>query len=79
MRLLEERLSYLRDMEERRQTILGSIEEQGKLTDELRARIEGSGVENLAQIYTQLKYSRQSHQKFSKTVLGYLAVQDFLN
>jgi nitroreductase len=46
---------------------------------ELRARIEGSGVENLAQIYTQLKYTRESHQEFSQTVLDYLAEQDFLN
>lgn len=46
---------------------------------ELRRRIEGSGVENLAQIYTQLKYTRESHQEFSKTVLDYLATQDFLN
>ena len=30
---------------------------------ELRARIKGSGVENLAQIYTQLKYTRESHQE----------------
>ena len=45
---------------------------------ELRARIEGSGVENLAQIYTVLKYTRESHEKFSRTVLEYLAEQDFL-
>ncbi|MFN2125597.1 MAG: nitroreductase family protein [Candidatus Promineifilaceae bacterium] len=45
----------------------------------LRKRIEGSGVENLAQIYTRLKYTRESHQEFSQTVLDYLAEQDFLN
>ncbi len=45
----------------------------------LRARIEGSGVENLAQIYTVLKYTRESHQGYSKNVLDYLAAQDFLN
>jgi hypothetical protein len=45
----------------------------------LRARIEASGVENLAQIYTRLKYTRESHQAFSKTVLDYLAAQDFLH
>ena len=43
------------------------------------ARIEGTGVENLAQIYTQLKYTRESHQEYSQTVLDYLAAQDFLN
>ncbi|HRN82790.1 Tex-like N-terminal domain-containing protein, partial [Nitrosomonas europaea] len=36
LRLLEERLAYLRELEARRQVILASIEEQGKLTDELR-------------------------------------------
>jgi nitroreductase len=45
----------------------------------LRARIEGSGVENLAQIYTMLKYTRESHQEFSQIVLDYLADQDFMN
>ena len=45
---------------------------------ELRARIEGSGVQNLAQIYTVLKYTRESHAAFSDTVLSYLRQQDFL-
>ena len=45
---------------------------------ELRARIEGSGVENLAQIYTVLKYTRESHIDFSRTVLDYLAAQGFM-
>lgn len=45
---------------------------------ELRQRIEGSGVENLAQIYTILKYTRESHEEFSRTVLDYLREQDFL-
>jgi nitroreductase len=46
---------------------------------ELRRRIENSGVENLAQIYTALKYTRDSHQEFSQTVLNYLAAQEFMN
>jgi nitroreductase len=45
----------------------------------LRERIEGSGVENLAQIYTRIKYTKKSHQEFSQTVLDYLAAQDFMN
>ena len=36
LRNLEERLLYLRELEERRQTIIKSIEEQGKLSPELR-------------------------------------------
>ena len=39
LRLLEERLRYLRELEERRDAILESIESQGKLTEELKARI----------------------------------------
>lgn len=46
---------------------------------ELRRRIEGSGVQNLAQIYTVLKYTRESHTEFSRTVLDYLREQDFFN
>ncbi len=40
LRNFDERLRYLRNLEERRQTIIASIEEQGKLTDELRTKIE---------------------------------------
>src|SRR5690349_20019857 len=39
IRTIEERRAYLLDMEERRQAILASIDEQGKMTDELRAKI----------------------------------------
>ena len=42
LRNLEVRLTYLRELEERRATVLASIEEQGKLTDELRAEIEAA-------------------------------------
>ena len=40
LRKLEERLIYLRKLEERMNTVLKSIEEQGKLTDELKLEIE---------------------------------------
>jgi hypothetical protein len=39
MRQLEERLNYLRELEDRRQTVLASIEEQGKLSPALKASI----------------------------------------
>ncbi|MGP1573901.1 Tex family protein [Aggregatibacter segnis] len=42
LRHFETRLIYLRELEERRQTILKSIEEQGKLTDELRDKIQAT-------------------------------------
>jgi uncharacterized protein len=40
IRSIEERLLYFRELQSRKETILGSIAEQGKLTDELKARIE---------------------------------------
>src|ERR1700741_3360996 len=39
IRAIEEKLTYFRELEDRRETILRTIEEQGKLTDELRGRI----------------------------------------
>ena len=39
LRNLLERLTYLRNLEEKKETVLSSIEEQGKLTDELREKI----------------------------------------
>ena len=37
----------------------------------LRRVVEKSGVENLAQIYTKVKYTPETHQKFSNQVLNY--------
>jgi nitroreductase len=45
----------------------------------LRRLVEESGVENLAQLYTTVKYTRESHQGYSKTVLDYLVEHDFMN
>ena len=42
IRDIEEKLSYFRELVSRRETILSSIQEQGKLTDELKARIEAT-------------------------------------
>ena len=41
LRDLYDRLVYLRNLEEKKQTVLASIEEQGKLTEELRSRNTG--------------------------------------
>ncbi len=45
----------------------------------LREMIEGSGVENLAQIYTSLKYTPEFHQEISENVLNYLKKHAYLN
>ena len=44
LRNLYERLNYLRNLEDKKASVLASIEEQGKLTEELRAQIKGSGI-----------------------------------
>lgn len=46
---------------------------------DLRKAIEESGVQNLAQVYTTLKYTRESHQGYSETVLKCLEEQGFLS
>lgn len=42
LRQLHERLNYLRNLEDKKQQVIASIEEQGKLTDELKAQIEAA-------------------------------------
>src|SRR5690606_20866655 len=46
LRTLEQRLAYLRELEDRRKTILASIDEQGKLTPELKAEIEAADTKS---------------------------------
>ena len=48
VRLIEERLDYFRELEERKATVLASIEEQGKLTAELRGPHRGHPAEDRA-------------------------------
>ncbi len=45
---------------------------------ELRDQVESSGVKNLAQVYTKLKYTRESHIGYSKTIYDYLVKSGFL-
>ena len=59
LRTLEERLMYLRNLEARKAEILNSIEEQGKLTNELRASIEGATVmQRVEDLYKPFKKKR---------------------
>ncbi len=61
LRSLEERLRYLRELEERRETILKSIDEQGKLTPELAAEINGADTKNrLEDLYLPYKPKRRT-------------------
>ncbi|MCM1118102.1 MAG: RNA-binding transcriptional accessory protein [bacterium] len=64
LRDLHERLQYLRNLEEKKQQALGSIEEQGKLTEELKARILAAqtlvAVEDLYRPYRPKRKTRAS-------------------
>ena len=61
LRTLEERLGYLRELEERRAAILKSIEEQGKLTGELKAAIAGADTkQRLEDLYLPYKPKRRT-------------------
>lgn len=67
LRAIDERLRYLRGLEERKQEVLRSIEEQGKLTDELKAEIEKAEilqrVEDLYKPFKQKKTTRAGKAK----------------
>ncbi|MCE2991218.1 MAG: RNA-binding transcriptional accessory protein [Nitrosomonadaceae bacterium] len=61
LRLLEERLRYLRELEERRAAVLESIESQGKMTDALRASIENAADKTtLEDLYLPYKPKRRT-------------------
>ena len=67
LRTLEERLQYLRGLEERREAVKRSIDEQGKLTDELAAAINSAKtlaeVEDLYRPYKQKRRTRATAAK----------------
>ena len=67
LRNLEERLLYLRELEERRMAILVSIEEQGKLTDELRRAIEQAATKQTVEdIYLPYKPKRRTRAQIAR-------------
>ena len=67
LRKLEERLIYLRKLEERMNTVLKSIEEQGKLTDELKLEIENvSTLSELEDIYRPYKPKKKTRAIIAK-------------
>jgi len=67
LRLLEERLAYLRELEARRQVILASIEEQGKLTDELRHVIDQAATRQLLEdIYLPYRPKRRTRAQIAR-------------
>lgn len=82
LRDLHERLIYLRNLEEKKAQVLGSIEEQGKLTDELRERIEAAQtmvvVEDLYRPYRPKRKTRASvaKEKGLEPLAAYILAQE---
>ena len=67
LRNLEERLIYLRELEDRRQSILASIEEQGKLTPELKADIDAAETkQRLEDLYLPYKQKRRTKAQIAR-------------
>ena len=67
LRELEARLSYLRELEDRRAAVLKSIQEQGKLTPELQAAIEAAPTkQELEDLYLPYKPKRRTKGMIAK-------------
>ncbi|TGQ84740.1 RNA-binding transcriptional accessory protein, partial [Mesorhizobium sp. M8A.F.Ca.ET.208.01.1.1] len=67
LRDLSERLAYLRELDARRETIVGSIREQGKLTEELEAKIAAASTKaELEDIYLPYKPKRRTKAEIAR-------------
>src|SRR5690349_8595945 len=67
LRLLDERLAYLRELEERRAVVLKSIDEQGKLTPELAAAIAAADTKaRLEDLYLPFKPKRRTKGQIAR-------------
>ncbi|MFZ2872511.1 Tex family protein, partial [Zavarzinia sp.] len=67
LRTLEERLSYLRELAQRRASVLDSIRTQGKLTDELEAKIEAAATKaELEDLYLPFKTKRRTKAEIAR-------------
>ncbi|WP_040243230.1 Tex family protein [Chromohalobacter japonicus] len=67
LRTLEERLRYLRELEERRVAVLASIDEQGKLTDALAALIQAADTkQRLEDLYLPYKKKRRTKAQIAR-------------
>lgn len=64
---IQDRMRYLRLLEERKQTVLKSIEEQGKLTDELREKISGAmKLQEVEDLYLPYKPKKRTRATVAK-------------
>lgn len=67
IRSIQEKLEYFRELEDRRETVLKSIDEQGKLTPELKTRIEAALEKNeLEDLYLPYKPKRRTKASIAR-------------
>ncbi|MGB5112974.1 MAG: Tex family protein [Mycobacterium sp.] len=67
LRALEERLAYLRELDQRRDAVLASIEEQGKLTDELQTALHAADTKaRIEDIYLPYKPKRRTKAQIAR-------------
>ncbi len=67
LRLLDEKLTYLRELDDRRLTVIDAIKEQGKLTDELKSAIMGAETKTrLEDLYLPFKKKRQTKAQIAR-------------
>ena len=67
LRLLEERLAYLRELEDRRAAVIASIEEQGKMSDALRAELLAADTKaRLEDLYLPYKPKRRTKGQIAR-------------
>ncbi len=67
LRLLEDRLTYLRELDERRAAVIASIDEQGKLTDQLRAALLTADTKaRVEDIYLPYKKKRRTKAQIAR-------------
>jgi len=78
IRAIEEKLLYFRELVSRKETILASIQEQGKLTDELKARIEQTlDKSELEDLYLPYKPKRRTKAMIAREK-GLTPLADYL-
>src|SRR5258706_12834853 len=67
IRAIQEKLEYFRELEDRRETVLATIQEQGKLTAELKARIEAALEKTeLEDLYLPFKPKRRTKASIAR-------------
>jgi protein Tex len=78
IRAIEEKLAYFRELQDRKATILASILEQGKLTDELKTRIEASLEKSeIEDLYLPFKPKRRTKATIAREK-GFGPLADYL-